>query len=160
MEKQEDCELRYRIKKGVSDYIWVSAKYSLLRDVGKNKYIFINYYDITEEKKQQERLRQQYREKILQHYLLNDEDVVFLGHCNITQNKILDMVDHVDAGILEQFGTVREEFFRGIGTLIVDEKEREEFYGRYLNEPSLQAFQNGIREVSMSCYIELPHKKG
>ncbi len=160
MEKQEDCELRYCIKKGVSDYIWVSAKYSLLRDVGKNKYIFINYYDITEEKKQQERLRQQYREKILQHYLLNDEDVVFLGHCNITQNKILDMVDHVDSGILEQFGTVREEFFRGIGTLIVDEKEREEFYGKYLNEPSLQAFQNGIREVSMSCYIELPHKKG
>ena len=158
-EKKNSCELRYRVKKGESDYIWVSAKYSLFRDEGKGEYIFINYYDITAEEEQQEQLRQKYREQILQHYLLNDDDILVLGHCNITQNKILDMVDRADMGLLDKFGSLREEFFKGVGTLIPDQREREEFYGKYLNEPSLRAFNNGVKEVLMACYIELPGKK-
>lgn len=158
-EKKNSCELRYRVKKGESDYIWVSAKYSLFRDDGKGEYIFINYYDITAEEEQQKQLRQKYREQILQHYLLNDDDILVLGHCNITQNKILDMVDRADMGLLDKFGSVREDFFKGVGTLIPDQKEREEFYGKYLNEPSLRAFNNGVKEVLMACYIELPGKK-
>lgn len=158
-EKKNSCELRYRVKKGESDYIWVSAKYSLFRDEGKGEYIFINYYDITAEEEQQEQLRQKYREQILQHYLLNDDDILVLGHCNITQNKILDMVDRADMGLLDKFGSVREDFFKGVGTLIPDQREREEFYGKYLNEPSLRAFNNGVKEVLMACYIELPGKK-
>ncbi len=158
-EKKNSCELRYRVKKGESDYIWVSAKYSLFRDEGKGEYIFINYYDITAEEEQQEQLRQKYREQILQHYLLNDDDILVLGHCNITQNKILDMVDRADMGLLDKFGSLREDFFKGVGTLIPDQREREEFYGKYLNEPSLRAFNNGVKEVLMACYIELPGKK-
>lgn len=158
-EKKNSCELRYRVKKGESDYIWVSAKYSLFRDEGKGEYIFINYYDITAEEEQQEQLRQKYRGQILQHYLLNDDDILVLGHCNITQNKILDMVDRADMGLLDKFGSLREDFFKGVGTLIPDQREREEFYGKYLNEPSLRAFNNGVKEVLMACYIELPGKK-
>ena len=75
----------------------------------------------------QERLRQQYKEQIRQHYLMAGPDALILGHCNITQNKIYEIVDHTNSGLLEKFGDVREEFFLGIGTLIVNEEERKEF---------------------------------
>ncbi len=48
--KTDTFELRYRIKKGTTGYVWVSSKYSLIQNEGKDDYIFINYYDITEEK--------------------------------------------------------------------------------------------------------------
>lgn len=104
-------------------------------------------------------MRKQYREQILQHYLLNDDDILLLGHCNITQNKILEMVDYTDSELLEKFGSEREDFFTGVGTLITDKEERELFYSKYLNEPSRIAYQNGVTEVLMPCYIELPNSK-
>lgn len=106
----------------------------------------------------QEQLRQQYKEQIRQHYLMAGSDVLILGHCNITQNKIYEIVDHTNSGLLERFGDVREEFFRGIGTLIVNEEERKEFYSKYLNIPSKQAFENGVNEVLQSCFIQLPNQ--
>lgn len=106
----------------------------------------------------QEQLRQQYKEQIRQHYLMAGSDALILGHCNITQNKIYEIVDHTNSGLLERFGAVREEFFRGIGTLIVNEEERKEFYSKYLNIPSKQAFENGVNEVLQSCFIQLPNQ--
>ena len=106
----------------------------------------------------QERLRQQYKEQIRQHYLMAGPDALILGHCNITQNKIYEIVDHTNSGLLEKFGDVREEFFLGIGTLIVNEEERKEFYSKYLNLPSKRAFENGINEVLQSCFIQLPNQ--
>lgn len=108
----------------------------------------------------QERLRQQYKEQIRQHYLMAGPDALILGHCNITQNKIYEIVDHTNSGLLEKFGDVREEFFLGIGTLIVNEEERKEFYSKYLNLPSKRAFENGINEVLQSCFIQLPNQSG
>ncbi len=107
----------------------------------------------------QEQLRQQYREQIHQHYMMAGPDALILGHCNITRNKIYEIVDHTDSGLLETFGDVREDFFTGIGTLIADEKERKEFYSKYLNEPSQKAYDSGIKEVVMPCFINLPGQK-
>lgn len=159
LSKECDCyELQYRIRKGKSSYLWVNAKYSLIES-SNDRRIYINYHDITEEKKRQEQLREQYNELIFHHYLMTGSDVLMLGHCNITKNKILAMVDNTNSGILEKFGNVREEFFTGVGTFIPDKKERDLFYSKYLNEPSRKAFQNGITEVLMFCYIQLPEKK-
>lgn len=121
--------------------------------------VYADYHDITAEKKMQEQLRQQYIEQIHQHYLMAGPDALILGHCNITKNKICEIVDHTDSGLLEMFGDVREEFFIGIGTLIVDEEERREFYSKYLNEPSQRAFDEGIKEIVMPCFIQLPNQK-
>lgn len=107
----------------------------------------------------QEQLRQQYKEQIFQHYLMTGPDTLILGHCNITQNKIIEIVDHTDSELISNFGYVREEFFIGIGTLIVDEKEREQFYGKFLSEPSIQAFEKGITEITMPCYVQLPKNR-
>ena len=158
-EKREKYEQQYRLKKGNGDYIWVKTKFSVVQVDGGDVRVYANYHDITAEKKMQEQLRQQYQEQIHQHYLLAGPDALILGHCNITQNKIYEIVDHTNSGLLDTFGTVREEFFTGVGTLIPDQKEREEFYSKYLNEPSLRAYRAGVKEVLMSCFINLPNQK-
>ena len=158
-ERKEKYELQYRLKKGNGEYIWVNVKFSVIQCDGGDARVYADYHDITAEKKMQEQLRQQYTEQIHQHYLMAGPDALILGHCNITKNKIYEIVDHTESGLLETFGDVREEFFTGIGTLIVDEKERQEFYAKYLNEPSQRAFDEGIKEVVMPCFIQLPNQK-
>ncbi len=155
-EQKERYELQYRLRTGRGDYIWVNVKFSLIQSDGGNARVYADYHDITVEKKMQEQLRQQYKEQIFQHYLMTGPDTLILGHCNITQDRIIEIVDHTHSELLANFGYVREDFFKGIGTLIVDEKEREQFYAKYLNEPSIQAFENGITEVVMPCYVQLP----
>lgn len=141
--------------------MWVNAKFSVITCEGGDARVYADYHDITAEKKMQEQLRQQYKERIHQHYLLAGPDALILGHCNITKNKIYEIVDYTNSSLLEIFGDVREEFFTGIGTLIVDEKEREEFYRKYLNEPSKRAYEEGVKEVLMSCFVKLPnHETG
>ena len=158
-EKREKYELQYRLLKNDGSYIWINAKFSVIPCDGDNARVYVDYHDITAEKKMQEQLRQQYKEQIHQHYLSAGPDALILGHCNITQNKIYEIVDHTHSGLLETFGDVREEFFTGIGTLIVDETERAEFYSKYLNEPSMKAYEAGIKEVLMPCFIQLPNQK-
>ncbi len=158
-EKKEKYELQYRLKKEDGSYIWVNAKFSVIQCEGGNARVYVDYHDITAEKKMQEQLRQQYTEQIHQHYHLAGPDALILGHCNITKNRISEIVDYTDSKLLETFGDVREDFFTGIGTFIVDEEERKRFYAKYLNEPSKEAYENGIKEVVMPCFIKLPNQK-
>ena len=85
--------------------------------------VYADYHDITEEREMQERLRLQYREQIFQHYLITDPNTLILGHCNITKNKIIEIEDRTNSGLLERFGDKREDFFTGIGTLVASEAE-------------------------------------
>ena len=84
---------------------------------------------------------------------------MILGHCNITKNQILEIVDHTDSDLLSLFGSERENFFTGLGTLIVDQEERKTFYSKYLNEPSQRAYAAGDREIVMPCFIDLPKQR-
>lgn len=84
-----------------------------------------------------------YQDLIISHYRTPDPNALVMGHCNITQNRILEIIDRTGSNLLETFGTVREEFFMGLSSLVVDEQEREEFLGIYLNRPSLEAFRRG-----------------
>ena len=113
--------------------------------------VYADYHDVTAEKKVKEQLRQQYQEQIHQHYQLAGPDALILGHCNITKNQILEIVDHTDSDLLSLFGSERENFFTGLGTLIVDQEERKTFYSKYLNEPSQRAYAAGDREIVMPC---------
>lgn len=158
-DKKERYELQYRLKKGNGDYIWINAKFSVITSDGGDARVYADYHDITAEKKMQEQLRQQYKDRIHQHYLLAGPDALILGHCNVTKNKIYEIVDYTHSSLLETFGDIREDFFIGIGTLIVDEQEREEFYGKFLNEPSRKAYEEGVKELLMPCFIKLPHQK-
>lgn len=47
-----------------------------------------------------------------------------MGHCNVTRDQILEIIDHTDSGLLSTFGTERETFFMGLSNLVVDEEGR------------------------------------
>lgn len=103
-EKRERYELQCRLKTGNGSYIWVNAKFSVIQCDGGDSRVYADYHDITAEKKMQEQLRQQYHKQILQHYQSAGPDALILGHCNITKNKIYEIVDYTDSKLLETFG--------------------------------------------------------
>lgn len=155
-EGREHYELEYRIKKGEQGYVWVKAIFSLILSEGGEAKVYVDYHDITAERENAKRLRQQYQEQILQHYLTPGPNVMILGHCNITKNRILEIDDHTDSDLLKTFGSVREEFFCGVSTLVVDPDEREDFLRSYLNAPSLASFRKGETEVLRRYFVRLP----
>ena len=100
------------MKKGSGGYIWVNTKFSVIQCEAGDAMVYADYHDITEEREMQERLRLQYREQIFQHYLITDPNTLILGHCNITKNKIIEIEDRTNSGLLERFGDKREDFYR------------------------------------------------
>lgn len=155
-EKQEHYEIVYRLQKGKEAYLWVKATFSLIVSEGGDTRVYVDYHDITTEIENARLLRQQYKEQLLQHYLTLGPNVMILGHCNITANRIVEIDDHTDSELLETYGDVREDFFRGISTLVVDPGEREDFREFFLNMPSLAAFKQGKTEIQRRYFIKLP----
>ncbi len=153
------CEIVYRLKKGRDDYLWVKNTLSLIQNEGGEMRIYAVYHDMTGEREEKEELRRQYRELIRRHYQSPDPDALIIGHCNITQNRILEIVDRTNSGLLQTFGSVREDFFAGIGSLVVDEAERRSFLNTYLNAPTMAAFERNDTELIQRCYIKLPQEE-
>lgn len=149
-------EIVYRLKKGGGGYLWVKNTLSMIQNEEGEQRVYAFYHDMTREREEQERIRKQYNELILQHYRVPDPNAVVVGHCNITQNRILEIIDHTDSDLLGTFGTVREEFFIGFSSLVVDDGERQQFLQTYLNAPSLAAFQRNDTEQIQRCFIQLP----
>ena len=151
-------DLVYRLLKGDGSYVWVKNTLSLILNEGGEMRLYASYHDMTAEREEQEKLRRQYKEMILHHYLMPGPDTLILGHCNITQNRILEIIDYTDSNLLETFSSSRESFFTGIGNLVVDEAERTSFMESYLNEPALAAYARGENEVTLKCFIKLPQE--
>lgn len=154
-ENREKMALQYRLRKGDGSYIWVSVMFSVIQSSGGETRVYADYHDITEEKHHQEIERQQYWDRIFQHYLMSGPEVMILGHCNITKNEIIEIRDRTESSLLDRFGKEREAFFTGLGTLVVDPAERDLFYRKYLNGPSLEAFSQGVTEILMPCFVKL-----
>ena len=133
---EEQREFTYRIKRGDGEYIWIKNMTSMLRRGEGEVILYASYRDLTVEFKEQEQIRRQYRELILQHYRTPGPNALIVGHCNITRSQITEISDYTDSGLLECFGTERDAFFTGISTLILDEKERRDYMNRFLNEPT------------------------
>lgn len=154
--EENHIDLVYRLLKGNGNYIWVRNTLSMIQSGGGETRIYASYHDMTAEREEQERIRQKYNEMILQHYLMPGPNALIVGHCNITQNRILEIIDHTDSDLLLTFSNIREKFFTGIGNLVVDENERRAFMESYLNAPSLAAYAAGKTEVLLKCFIKLP----
>lgn len=153
---ESHCEIIYRLKQGDGTYVWVKNSLSMIQNEGGEHRVYAVYHDMTKEQEEQESLRRQYKEMILQHYRMPDPNALIIGHCNITRNRILEIIDHTDSDLLKTFGSVREDFFTGISSFIEDEKEREAFLKLYLNRPALEAFERSDMEQILCCYIKLP----
>lgn len=149
------CELIYRLKKGNGDYVWVKNRLFMVLNEDGERIVYADYSDMTSEREKQEKLRRQYDNILLQHYRMTGPDTLIVGHCNITQNRILEIIDYTDSGLIKSFGTRREDFFKGIASLVAEE-ERQRFLDMYLNEPTLAAFKRHDMMQVMECFINLP----
>ncbi|GAA6515089.1 PAS domain-containing protein [Phocea massiliensis] len=149
-------ELNYRLKTGDGAYIWIKNTISLIENEGGERRLYTVYRDVTKEREEQENIRRQYNELILQHYRTPGPNALVVGHCNISQSRILEIIDYTDSGLLDMFGTVREDFFTGLSTLIVDEGERQKFRSIYLDAPARAAFERNETERIMECFVQFP----
>ena len=59
--------------------------------------LYASYRDLTVEFKEQEQIRRQYRELILQHYRTPGPNALIVGHCNITRSQITEISDYTDS---------------------------------------------------------------
>lgn len=112
--------------------------------------------DITQTVREQERIRNQYKDLLLKHYRTPGPDALVVGHCNVTKSRILDILDYTGSDLMETFSDDRECFFMGLSSLVTDEKERKTFRETFLNEPSLKAFERGDLERKLECFVRLP----
>ena len=154
--RESHCEIVYRLQKGSGGYVWVKNSLSLIQSEAGEIRVYSVYHDMTREREEQSRLRQQYKDLIMQHYQAQGPNALILGHCNITQNQIIEIIDYTDSDLLETFGTVREDFFIGLAGLVEDEEERKRFLDIYLNEPALEAFRRGDVERRLECFMRPP----
>ena len=152
------CDIVYRLKKGDGSYVWVKNTLSLIKSEDGVRRVYAGYHDMTREQEEQKKLSQQYNELILKHYRTPGPNALIVGHCNITENKILEIIDYTDSRLLETFGTDREQFFTGIAGFIMDKKERKHFYETFLNAPSMDAFDRKETVLEASCFIKLPRE--
>ncbi|WP_368183618.1 PAS domain-containing protein [Anaerotruncus rubiinfantis] len=154
------CELAGRIKRGDGrGYVWVKCTLSLLQTEDGVHRIYAVYTDMTAAVREQEKIRQQYKEMLLQHYRTPGPNALILGHCNVTQNRILEIIDHTDSNLMKVFGTNRENFFTRLSDMIVGQEDRSSFLNTYLNAPTLAAFSRGDTERIMVCFVRLPKEE-
>ncbi|WP_347559667.1 ATP-binding protein [Clostridium sp. AM58-1XD] len=156
---RSQCEILYRLKKGNGCYLWVKNTLSVIQSGNGEYRLYTSFHDVTRDQEIQEQLRRQYKELILQHYRTMDPNALVVGHCNVTKNQIYEIIDHTDSDLLRTFGTVRETFFTGLSSLVVEGGERREFLNRYLNAPALAAFERGDTEQIMNCFMKLPKEQ-
>ena len=121
------CEIVYRLKTGGGNYVWVKNTLSLVKSANGEKRIYAGFHDMTKEREEKAQIRKQYNDLILQHYRTPGPNALIVGHCNITQNRILEILDYTDSDLLKTFGSVREEFFAGIAELVTDPDEKQLF---------------------------------
>ena len=153
----DTCESIYRLRKKDDSYIWIKNNSSLILSPNEIPLIYAVYSDITKEIEAQNKLRQKYNDLLLrqQNYPLSNE--ILSGYCDITANRILRIYDKTGIDPLQKFGFERQNFFKGLATLIESPEERQHFLNTFLNAPLLEKFAQGINSQELECFIRMPH---
>lgn len=153
----DTCESIYRLRKKDGSYIWIKNNSSLILSPNEIPLIYAVYSDITKEIEAQNKLRQKYNDLLLrqQNYPLSNE--ILSGYCDITANRILRIYDKTGIDPLQKFGFERQNFFKGMATLIESPEERQHFLNTFLNAPLLEKFAQGINSQELECFIRMPH---
>lgn len=155
---QGDCDFVYRMTRSDGTYFWVKNTLSVIHSEGGEKTIYAGYIDITKEQEEKERLFSQYNEMLMQHYRESGPNMLVAGHCNITQNRIMEIIDYTDSDLLHTYGLARAGLYDGLAGLVVDDNERRQFREIYYNEPSIEAFRHGETDLSGDYFIRLPRE--
>lgn len=155
-EMENGCrQVTYKIRfwtDAYNDYRWKRCTYTVITDQDNRPvYAIGSGVDITDEI--EEKARYQRAVEFREH--TQAENVLLSGHCSITNNKILEMNDLTGEELVDRFGTVRDEFYRGIGSMICDEEQKKEFYRLFLTEPAKQMYELGKTQYSFKCEMKL-----
>ncbi|MEG1823276.1 MAG: PAS domain-containing protein [Cloacibacillus sp.] len=133
-------------------YEWKRCTYTVIPDRdGQPTYALGSAVDVSE----QVEAKQKYENAIKYRYRSLGDNVLLAGHCNITQNKIIEICDKTGAALLKRFGSDREKFFQGIGALIPDSEQRRAFYGIALRDSVTANFGLGITQRTAVCEINV-----
>lgn len=153
----DTCESIYRLRKKDGSYIWIKNNSSLILSPNEIPLIYAVYSDITKEIEAQNKLRQKYNDLLLRqkNYPLSNE--ILSGYCDITANRILRIYNKTGIDPLQKFGFERQNFFKGLATLIESPEERQHFLNTFLNAPLLEKFAQGINSQELECFIRMPH---
>lgn len=124
-------------------YRHILCHYTLLPDRdGVPTYALGSCTDITEQVQQKEK----YEAAVHNRYKALDKNVVLIGHCNITQDKLIEIEDRTGMQLQQRFGTNGDAFFKGLGTLIKNKSERKAFYASTLSQQLNADFSLGITQ--------------
>ncbi|MEG1756468.1 MAG: ATP-binding protein [Clostridia bacterium] len=139
------------------NYVWKHCTYTVLpnRDE-KPIYALGSAVDVTD----QVEAKQKYENAIKYRYRTLGENVILAGHCNVTRNVILEVEDRTGLDVEHRFGMVREDFFRGIASLIPNEEQQQAFCKKFLNQNMENSFELGITQHSYDCTISLGKDQG
>ncbi|MEG0780723.1 MAG: PAS domain-containing protein, partial [Oscillospiraceae bacterium] len=133
-------------------YIWKRCTYTILPDRnGAPLYALGSAVEVTD----QIEAKQKYEDAIRYRYRTLGENVLLAGHCNVTRNVILEVEDKTGLDVEHRFGMVREDFFRGIGSLISDASQQETFCKTFGNENMKNSFELGITQHDCVSTINL-----
>lgn len=153
----EECtELTYRLKKGDHSYIWVKNSMTTVKDENGVRRVYCTFHDLTREMEEHEKLRRQYREQLERHYRTTGPNVLLVGHCCISRNKVMEMIDYSGAGLTDGIGMRRDLLISRLSKLIVNEEERQAFHRSFCNDALIRIFQEGKEELTRVCFIKLP----
>ncbi|MEG0721397.1 MAG: ATP-binding protein, partial [Lachnospiraceae bacterium] len=141
----------------IQDYVWKRCTYTILPNRnGTPIYALGSAVDVSD----QMEVKQKYENAIKYRYRTLGENVILAGHCNVTRNVILEVEDKTGLDVEHRFGMVREEFFRGIGSLIPNEEQQQIFCKTFGNENMRNSFELGIARHDYECAINLGHEDG
>ncbi|MEG0784890.1 MAG: histidine kinase dimerization/phospho-acceptor domain-containing protein, partial [Christensenella sp.] len=136
----------------MQSYIWKRCTYTILPNRnGKPIYAIGSAVDVTD----QIEAKKKYEDAIKYRYRTLGENVILAGHCNVTRNVILEVEDKTGLDVEHRFGMVREDFFRGIASLIPNEEQKQTFCKTFLNENIKNSFELGINQHDYECSISL-----
>ncbi|MEG1497455.1 MAG: PAS domain-containing protein [Clostridiales bacterium] len=138
-------------------YVWKRCTYTVLPNRDRKPiYALGSAVDVTD----QVEVKQKYNNAIKYRYNTLGENVILAGHCNLTQNKIIEINDKTGLNLEKRFGMVREDFFRGIASLIPNKEQQKIFCKTFLNENIKSSFDLGISQQNYDCTISLGKNKG
>ena len=153
---KESAEFVYRLIRSDGSYLWVRNTLNSMPTEDGLRRNYCVYRDITKELEEKEELRRKYRELLARHYYGLGHDMLLVGHSNISQNQMLEVIDNQNKDLLAKLGPDRDVFLRYISQFIVDAEERQHFLSLALCKPLLKAYEAGQREVSHSYFVKSP----
>ena len=150
------AEFVYRLRKGRNDWIWVKNTLTKIDSDGGVRRVYCVYQDMTREREERMQLRRKYNDMLMQHYRTHSADVLAAGHCNVTRNKVMEIIDYRHSGFWASLGSDRDAFFRQLSCYVEDEKERQHFLEIFEREATIHAYTEGRTELIYTFFIRLP----